>query len=211
MVHTFNSSTAKAEAGRSLWVPGQTGLHSKTLSLKGRRVRGQNIDGNFWEVWMRKAPSESEVLYWSHRPPVPPASYWTPNSCRGLAARRDPKVHVTPEGQALRLMECAWWRGGKSGQLEASTGECSEASCLPSIMRSKNKLQWPSCIKNFLGKECCQMQQLFAPVRWSTEKEKEENAESPLKECARANEPNWFCQEHNTTRLFLILQILGWI
>jgi hypothetical protein len=48
VVHTFNSSTWEAEAGRFLssrpawstkWVPGQPGLHRETLSRKTRKKK----------------------------------------------------------------------------------------------------------------------------------------------------------------------------
>lgn len=41
-VHAFNSNAQEAEAGGSLWVKGQSGLHSETLSQQDKTKSQQN-------------------------------------------------------------------------------------------------------------------------------------------------------------------------
>jgi hypothetical protein len=66
VAHTFNPSTREAEAGRFLssrpawstkWVPGQPGLHRKTLSRKkknnqtNKKQQQQKTKTNWWTFW----------------------------------------------------------------------------------------------------------------------------------------------------------------
>jgi hypothetical protein len=130
----------------------------------------------------------------------------TPNSCPGLAARRDSKrtFHswgsgLKTDGMCLVKMREVWaagslHRGIQWGQLLSLNQE----------ENLKINLSGPHVLRIFLGKECCQMQQLFAPEGWRTEQEKEENAEYPFKEYARQKgkeKPKWLCQEHNITHI----------
>lgn len=56
MAHAFNPSTLKTEAGGSLWVLGQPGIHSETLSQNNKKLlgnssfRGRKITKKSWPL-----------------------------------------------------------------------------------------------------------------------------------------------------------------
>ena len=54
MAHNCNLSTQKAEAGDSLFIPGQSELHSETLSqnkeLRANMMMAQLAKGVWWQV-----------------------------------------------------------------------------------------------------------------------------------------------------------------
>jgi uncharacterized protein len=90
MMHNCNPSPWEVEA-RELLVPGQLGLHSKTLSQKKKSLQGENVKNNTtWRKVIQHDLSKAEISLENVH-----TGKTSPNLCHFLAEQRRTSQKVT--------------------------------------------------------------------------------------------------------------------
>lgn len=141
--HAFNPSTWETESGRSLCVPGQSGLHSKT-SLKTNKQQQQHLSKQTNNISTAHLSLEHEAL-------LPPVKFWHAET--ELQAGRKHWLRGLSTNGANSLHDCSW--GG--------------SVCLRKNQGSEKRSQgsgWPNTVTILKGQG-----ELAQSIKQSTEKE----------------------------------------